>query len=524
MPNIFWGRQGTAYNVIEPPIGKGGEGSVYRISGMPDYVLKVFIDSKRTETRHRKLLAMVTTPLSPSAMQQITWPADVVYLNGSFAGYIMPAIKNNEDLNVMYSDKYNCTLSEKITIAKNLCAAINAIHEAGQVCGDLNPKNIGVDPRSARITLLDTDSYHITEANGSRVYRCEVGLPEYLPREIQEKMKNGFNLATAPLPTFTKYTDRFALAVHIFALLMNGCHPFACAINNQMNIGSLAVSQPSVAVPQPIDNICNGFFPFYTKRAGYTIPKYAPSFDMLPTYIQDMFIKAFVNGHNNPAERPDTVAWYNALSTMQKDLKVCSINKVHMYPKHLRKCPWCEIEARMATALPHNSYTASQINTLPTNTQNYPLYTNKTSQPVNSGPTAPTEGIQSASAFWPITLIVPLLVQAVVQGIWGQQIVAECFGTEYGEGMYAVGENLGIFLGPWGFVICGVIGSIVYNKFLCKNGQMYGYQPYHYALSMISSFVCSAAWLVVVGLITIVVVLVVSIFVGAVVCSILSGS
>lgn len=41
MPS-FIGRQGKTYTVVEPPLGKGGEGTVYRIVGMTDYVLKVF--------------------------------------------------------------------------------------------------------------------------------------------------------------------------------------------------------------------------------------------------------------------------------------------------------------------------------------------------------------------------------------------------------------------------------------------------------------------------------------------------
>lgn len=348
----YIGKTGKTYTTIEPALGKGGEGSVYRISGMPDYVLKVFLDAKRTESRHRKLLAMIATPLSLSAMQQVTWPIDVVYDGGRFVGYVMPAIKNNEDLNVMYSDKYICTLSEKITIAKNLCAAINAVHEAGQVCGDLNPKNIGVDPQSARVTLVDTDSYHITEQNGNRIYRCEVGLPEYLPAEVQVKMTNGQTLATAPLPTFTKYTDLFALAVHIFALLMNGCHPFACAINNKDNINPLRTSQPSVTAPQPIDNICNGFFPFYTKKAGITTPKYAPSFDVLPKNIQDLFVKAFVNGHTDPSQRPTPEQWYVALGDMQQKLTTCSKEKSHMYASHNKKCPWCAVTETMNAIVP----------------------------------------------------------------------------------------------------------------------------------------------------------------------------
>lgn len=368
---LYVGKTGTKYETIEPAIGKGGEGSVYKISGMPKYVLKVFIDRNRTESRHKKLIAMIASSMPQSALQQVTWPIDVVYHKGQFVGYVMPMVSNNEDLNVMYSDKYNCTLSEKITIAMNLCSAINAVHNAGQVCGDLNPKNISVDPQHALVTLVDTDSYHITEANGNRIYRCEVGLPEYLPREIQENMKNGQDLRNAPLPTFTKYTDLFALAVHIFALLMNGCHPFACAVNNNVNIAPLTTSQASITAPQPIDNICTGFFPFYIKKNGITTPKYAPEFDALPKNIKDLFIKAFVDGHSNPQKRPDTVEWYNALSVMQKNLKVCGNNTRHMYSNHLNACPWCDVESKMRiitapqlkqTSINTNQYYASNRN------------------------------------------------------------------------------------------------------------------------------------------------------------------
>ena len=344
---VFVGRTGTKYETIDPAIGKGGEGSVYRVKDMPKYVLKVFIEKNRTETRHRKLLAMIASVMPDNALQQVTWPIDIIYENNMFVGYVMPVVSNNEDLNVMYSDKYDCTLSEKIVIAMNLCSAVNAVHNAGQVCGDLNPKNISVDPQHAIVTLVDTDSYHITDPNSSKIYRCEVGLPEYLPREIQEKMKNGQNLLNAPLPTFSKESDLFALAVHIFALLMNGCHPFASAIDNQASVGHLSASQPSVVNPQPIDNICTGFFPFYHNRPGYMTPMYAPNFNCLPNNIQKMFVQAFEEGHTNPKRRPDAVAWYNALLDMKNNLSTCSANRRHMFSNHLKVCPWCEVERKM---------------------------------------------------------------------------------------------------------------------------------------------------------------------------------
>ena len=353
----YIGTKGETYTISTSPLGKGGEGSIYKINGKPNQVLKIFNPDKRNETRRRKLLAMIETPLNPNAMNQVTWPIDVIYQDGNFVGYVMPLLKQVEDLNVMYSDKYVCTLSERITIAKNLCAAVNAVHNAGQVCGDLNPKNIGVDPNTAIITLMDTDSYHITESNGRRTYRCEVGLPEYLAKEIQDKLHNNKDkdLRTLPLPTFSKETDLFALAVHIFALLMNGCHPYASAIDNKSNIDKLSKSKPSIVNPQPVENIRNSFFPFYEKRDGYTTPQYAPDFSVLPKNIQDLFVKAFVDGGNNPKSRPSTEDWYNALESYEKHIKKCSNNDKHEYYDKLKKCPWCELDNKF------NSFMNEQV-------------------------------------------------------------------------------------------------------------------------------------------------------------------
>ena len=344
MSVLYTGINGEQYLCNDEPLGKGGEGSVYEITTKPDFVIKVFNEQNRTETRHRKLLAMAGTKISANMMKQIVWPVDVVYLNRRFVGYVMPKLDDFLELNCMYIDDSGYTLYDKIMIARNLCAAISAVHNAGQVCGDLNPKNIIVDPASARVTLVDTDSYHITDRANSRVYRCEVGLPEYLPREIQEKMRNGYDLRTAPLPTFTRETDLFALAVHIFALLMNGCHPFASAVDYTAAMNAMSVSRASIVAPQPVDNVCNGLFVFHEGKNGLVKPKYAPDFEILPPKIQEYFIRTFVDGHTDPSKRVDTLEWYDALSTMLDELQVCKENQYHMYAAHLDYCPWCKLE------------------------------------------------------------------------------------------------------------------------------------------------------------------------------------
>ena len=509
---VYTGKSGKSYTTIEPAIGTGGEGSIYKIKGSSDSVLKVFKNDKRTETRHRKLLAMINSPMTKNAMQQVTWPMDVVYENGNFVGYVMPAIKNNEDLNVMYSDKYKCTFSEKITIARNLCAAINSVHDAGQVCGDLNPKNISVDPYTAKVTLVDTDSYHISERNSNRIYRCEVGLPEYLPKEIQAKMKNGYRLDNAPLPTFTKQTDLFALAVHIFALLMNGCHPFACATSTGTNIGSLSVSQPSIAAPQPIDNICTGFFPFYQKRSGISIPKYAPDFDMLPQNIKNLFIRAFVDGHTNPSRRPDAVEWYNALTVLEKNLTTCKKNKKHIYPSHLKKCPWCELENKMKAALP-----PAPIVKKPTVKPQIPTKPIQKPQPNNK------EGLASTGAFWFITLVLAVATQFIFHYATQNSLIYSIFGSTTKSGFENWGNNLAISIGPWGFAICAFIGTCIYNS-SCTEGELYGFRFKHYLISYIVSIISAIAWILVVLIISIAISLFACILVVLFICGLLSGS
>ena len=340
---ILKGKGGIQYNLEATPFAQGGEGQIFNINGQPDKVAKLYKAGKITPEHERKLLKMVITPPERDVLDQIAWPLDVLYDNNKFVGFIMRKFKLNEDLNVIYeygsSAKYpEMTWGNKIRIAKNLCVVLNAVHEAGHVCGDFNPKNISVDPNTGHITFVDTDSYHITD--GSNTYRCNVGMPEYLPVEIQKKMHNG--LSNAVLPTFSQATDNFALAVHIFQLLMNGVHPFACAV---------IPSQDSVPIPDTSDSILKGECPFFKDVPGKQIPKFAPPADILPQEIKKLFLLAFVDGHASPAARPSAETWYYALEKLEKNLKKCKDVGHHEYHNGQSSCPWCAADKRFSGAL-----------------------------------------------------------------------------------------------------------------------------------------------------------------------------
>lgn len=158
-------------------------------------------------------------------------------------------------------------------------------------------------------------------------------MPEFVAPELQ-----GIHFPSAPLPTFTPESDRFALAVLIFALLMNGAHPFSCK-----------VISGSSSKFQPIDNMQNGKCAFFSdsRSSNMDIPRYAPELSSLPNNIQRLFRRAFVAGRSTPSLRPSAEEWYNALEQLEDNLKTCLKDTQHIYYYGAKECPWCKVNEKM---------------------------------------------------------------------------------------------------------------------------------------------------------------------------------
>ena len=357
----YRGVNGAVYKVNKDRIARGGEGSIHEIQNMHEYVAKIFKKNKRDSEREEKICKMAASKFSNKTSEYTTWPLDVLYDEYGFAGYVMRRAQYNNSLSELYSNsKYD--LKVRLYAAYNLCAAIEEIHNMGQVCGDLNPRNICInlnenDKDVYKVTLVDTDSYHfITD---KKIYRCEVGLADYLAPEIQQKISGDITLKNAPLPTFTRETDLFALAVHVFSLLMNGSHPFACAkkengnVTNTMEQMTEIANRDSVVAPQPIENIKNGFFPFYIRKANIDIPVYAPEFESLTPKLQELFERTFVEGYKNPEKRVQAQEWLEGLKPIiekfERETVQCKNN--HYYFKHLSYCPYCEVQQKILGAM-----------------------------------------------------------------------------------------------------------------------------------------------------------------------------
>ena len=337
------------YQLDSALLSDGGEGEIYRVHSKGDKkVAKIYKSGVTTNELEDKLKIMLNHPPSNTVLKQVAWPLDAVYGSSrQFSGFIMPELSINAELGDIYKypSQLDISMQQKIKIAENICVVISEVHKAGYVFGDFNPRNIGLDMKSGIVSFLDTDTYHVLDQSRGKTYRCNVCAPGYAAPELLEACsahvsanpgdKNNV-YANTPLPTFTRNTDNFALAIHIFKLLMNGYTPYGGIIES----ASASLASPGTgdaAVRR--DNYC--FKPGYKPQSAAI-----PTPDSLPAEVRNLFTRAFINGKRDPRQRPSAFEWHGALVQYEKNLVTCPNNSLHQYDKKNKACPLCAAGCR----------------------------------------------------------------------------------------------------------------------------------------------------------------------------------
>lgn len=325
-------------------VGTGGEGTAFLVKGNPLIVGKVYKterlqDHKKATALEEKIKTMLVHPVPTKVNGQLSvcWPLDILYENptGRFCGYIMPRVANGtkhlysalrERERVRYFQHY--TYRTSAVIAYNLACVVYHVHKAGHVIGDFNTSNIFVTKKGI-VTLIDCDSYTVKNPKTNHIYGTGVGFAEVLAPEYQEcdlsKMR------------FEQYGDNFSLAIHLFMLLMNNVHPFSgFADGNKGN--------------QIAANIIHGRCAFVEKGKGAPRVSSAPDISLLPAEIRALFERSFSYTFKSAKtrkvieNRPTATEWMIHLKKMIDNMTICTTIPTHVYPGHLKKCPWCIME------------------------------------------------------------------------------------------------------------------------------------------------------------------------------------
>lgn len=315
--------QTKAVNLIEPPLGRGGEGSVYKVAGMPAAVAKIYHD-KGDKFREAKVSAMIAHPVNSDAY---AWPRVTLYTTDTreFAGYIMPVLESNkfqpwfslankaERMKVcpQFSFKY------ALNACANLLIALSDLHAEGCYVGDLNESGTFVS-KSSQIYLIDNDSFAIKDHANGRTLRCLVGKPEYTAPSLQ-----GVRFAEIDR---NANTDLFAAMVLMFQMLSGGSHPCdgVCLSDDHTEIAT---------------RIKRRQFPALEATSGYKMSQRTQASTAIPRLLVRMFTELAKETGALTTDKCLAV-----ISDVQKHLKPCAKESRHFYDERdHQQCPWCNL-------------------------------------------------------------------------------------------------------------------------------------------------------------------------------------
>lgn len=341
----YWSEE-TGRIRLGDELGSGGEGRVYSLLDHPDLVAKIYHPDKRDRSTLTKLEVMIEYPPvtedERTGHLYVAWPRDTLHVHpdGETVGFLMPRVEKKNSLLDYYnplSRRLNAphiNYADIISAAQSLAVALNALHGRGHVVGDINESNAYVT-EDEHVTLVDADSFQVTDyqATPRQTYRCLVGKPEYTPPELQGKDFEDVDREV--------YHDRFALAVVIYQLLMEGRHPFT-GVYDEEGEG-----------PRVETSISEGYFLYSQFRSIPLKPvqHHDQLWRRLHGDLRSLFIRCFDEGHSDPHQRPSSRKWAEALEEAARSLRTCNINPNHLYfaeyvptsgQAAAHRCIWCD--------------------------------------------------------------------------------------------------------------------------------------------------------------------------------------
>lgn len=198
--------------VIEKELFRGGEGTIHPVAGRSGVLAKLY--HRNVDSLKQAKLAVMTTAANDALLRVAAWPYATLHAGsgGRLVGFLMPRFDGQRsELHDLYRPGTRKQTFRQadwaflIHAARNVAAAVATVHAAGHVVGDVNQRNfiVGAD---ATVKVLDCDSFQIR--GGARLFHCPVGVPEFTPPELQNRVLDGVER--------TPNHDAFGLAVIIF--------------------------------------------------------------------------------------------------------------------------------------------------------------------------------------------------------------------------------------------------------------------------------------------------------------------
>lgn len=319
--------------VLGPQIAKGAQGSVYRVSGHPEYAIKLLERPSDLD----QIAAVRRLPLDDVAVA-----APVTLIQEGGTGYLMRLASDMTPIREPYLPRefgpreanaawYSQTggLRRRLGIAANLASTLAALHERGLAYVDLNPGNVMVSDDLARTEtwLIDTDNLTSRAKPETQLW----GFPGYFAPERITR--------SAPASTLA---DTYTLAVHVFRMLVLR-HPLEGAAADALD-GQTVWGDWRNRLPGLIDQ---GALPYVADPGDETnsLPKRTFANLLFPLVMsgrmRTLAQRTFIEGRLDPAKRPGSARWREVLYSALDNVVDCGVGCGWTYFRLEATCPSC---------------------------------------------------------------------------------------------------------------------------------------------------------------------------------------
>ena len=216
-----------------------------------------------------------------------------------------------------------------LQISLSLARAVRRMHQAGLAHSDLSCNNVLIDPVHGQCVVIDIDSLVVPGR-----YLPEVaGTKNYIAPEVISTMELPMDDPRRCLPC--AYTDLFALAVLIYEYLLQR-HPLQgpkCHSADTEEDDFLANGPQALFIENPHDTSNR------PRDLRTTIKDLGP-------YLEQLFLRAFVDGLHHPEERPSALEWEQGLMKTYDLLMRCPNNSCEagffvLTDVRQSACPFC---------------------------------------------------------------------------------------------------------------------------------------------------------------------------------------
>ncbi|MGK7874156.1 MAG: protein kinase [Xenococcaceae cyanobacterium] len=328
---------------VEQFLGSGGQGEVYRanLNAQPVALKWYFPQYLSQDPNIRDRIETAISYGPPS--DRFLWPMDLTSEPGieSF-GYVMPLREPHyKGIIDLMKGRIEPTFRSLATAGFELADSFFQLHAKGFCYRDISWGNVFFDPDNGHVLICDNDNVDVDKTQSSGV----LGTPRFMAPEIVRGEKK---------PS-TK-TDLFSLAVLLFYMLMVH-HPLEGRKEAEIHAFDLPAmtklygTEPTFIFDPNDDS--NRPVPGYQDNA-------LIYWQIYPQFLQDLFIKAFTDGLQDPNSRVQETEWRRAMVRLHDSIIYCPHCKAeNFYDVELLKasggklnpCWSCQEEIRLPARL-----------------------------------------------------------------------------------------------------------------------------------------------------------------------------